>query len=340
MTSGDTMHKLEIYGTLGPSCCQKETIVQLLEAGMTGMRLNLSHCNLWERKQWLDEFHAACVQTGINADLMIDMRGPELRVNELKEPLLLEDGQSIELTSSTIPKSVIHAAEVGDKLMMDDGKIHVIVTAKENERLVCNVVHGGILKSRKSVAIEGKTVQGDTLTESDILNIQAAKQYGVTSIMQPFVNSKQDLIEVKRALKEAGADYLRIFTKIETLQGFEHIDELLKDSDQIVIARGDLGNAAGLIRLPAIQKQIEQRCKQHNKPYMVVTEMLHSMQENPTPTRAEVSDVFHAVYHGASSIMLTGETAGGKYPVEAMKVFVGVAKEAQKEKEKTHVVLD
>jgi len=334
------MNKLEIYGTLGPSCCQREIIKKMLDAGMTGMRLNLSHCNLWERKDWIDEFHAACQLAGVKADLMIDMRGPEIRVNDLAVPLSLEENTVVELTDEVLPAILFSNAVQNDILLLDDGKIKLNILEVQPTRLKAHVIHGGLLKKRKSAALQGKSIQGPTLTESDIQNIQEANRFGVTSIMQPFVKSKKDLMDVKESLHLYNADNLRVFAKIENLEGVAHLEELLEDSDQIVIARGDLGNASGLIHLPTIQKQIENYCKKLNKPYMVVTEMLHSMQENPTPTRAEVSDVFHAVYHGASSIMLTGETASGKYPLEAMIYFVNVAKEALKERMKENDLLD
>lgn len=167
-----------------------------------------------------------------------------------------------------------------------------------------------------------------TLTESDIRNLKVAKQYGVTGIMQPFVRHAQDLITVKETLSSIGCPQLQVYAKIENMEGVTHLKELLPYCDQIVIARGDLGNAMPLWELPAVQKSIQDICKEHFMPYMVVTQMLDSMMEHPIPTRAEVSDVFHAVYHGASSIMLTGETAAGKYPLQAMKYFCKTVKSA------------
>ena len=330
---GSKMKKLEIYGTLGPSCCDKETIKKMFELGMNGMRLNLSHCNLWDKKDWIDAFFEAKDELGIEADLLIDMRGPELRVSHIDVDVNIEEGKVIELSYPIIPKRVLENLEVDDKVLMDDGKIKLLIKEVHEESFKADVLRGGMLKNNKSIAIVGKSVEGDVLTESDILNLREAKNYGVTGIMQPFVNSAEALKEVKRTLKELSADDLKVYAKIENSHGFHHLEEMFDYCDCIVIARGDLGNAYGLTVLPVIQHRIENTCHKYHFPYMVVTEMLYSMQQKAVPTRAEVSDIFHAVYHGASIIMLTGETASGKFPVEAMKYFTQTASMALKERE-------
>ncbi|MEE0967235.1 MAG: pyruvate kinase [Bacilli bacterium] len=334
------MKKLEIYGTLGPSCCHKEIIRKMFELGMNGMRLNLSHCNLWDKKEWIDAFHQAKDELGIQADLLIDMRGPELRVSHIDEDINVEEGKEIELSIPVIPNRVLESIEINDKVLLDDGKIKLLVKEISARSFKAEVLRGGKLKNNKSIAITGKSIEGDVLTPSDILNLKEAKKYGVTGIMQPFVNSAKALMEVKNTLKTLNADDLKVYAKIENSHGFHHLTELFDYCDCIVIARGDLGNAYGLPVLPAMQHRIEHTCHQYHFPYMVVTEMLYSMQEKAVPTRAEVSDIFHAVYQGASSIMLTGETASGKYPVEAMKYFTQTASLALKEREIDFVIND
>lgn len=324
---------LEIYGTLGPSCSTQKTIEELLKVGMTGMRLNLSHCNLNDRKEWLDAFHQACKNTGVQADLMIDMCGPELRILDI-DPILIIPDSKITLNSSILPAQILNRAEKDDILLMDDGKIKMQVLDVMDNSVHCLVHYGSEIKARKSVMIQGKQILGPLFTDSDLKNLKHAKEFGITSIMQPFVSSKNDLIMIKDMLNSLELEHLKIDAKIENMSGVEHIEEMINQCDCIVIARGDLGNACGLTHLPYIQKQIEHHCHQSNQKYMVVTEMLNSMIQQPVPTRAEVSDVFHAVYHGAEAIMLTAETASGKYPVEAMQFFVQVAKEAIKTKEK------
>lgn len=319
------MKDLEIYGTLGPSCNDECTIKQMFDLGMTGMRLNLSHCNLWDRADWINAFHKA----NPSGELMIDLKGPELRLPPDDEIIYLPNGSSITFSGLHWPKALLNALEVNDHILIDDSKLELEVIELFDGFISCKVIRGGYLEGSKSIAIKNKSITGNLLNENDYLNLRRAKEFGVTSIMQPFVRSKEDLIELKRVLHELQLDDLRIFAKIENLDGFNNLDTLLPYCDCIVIARGDLGNAVGITKLPIIQAQIEKICNQHHHPYMVVTEMLASMKENEIPTRAEANDVFQAVYNGASSIMLTGETANGKYPIRAMQYFVEIAKESQ-----------
>lgn len=319
------MQKIEIYGTLGPSCCDEDIIKSMLELGMNGMRLNLSHCNLWDKKEWIDAFIKAKTSLKKEADLLIDMHGPELRIECLKEEIDLNENEIIELNDEYIPSRILKHLEKNDKLLIDDGKIKILVKEVYPSSFKGIVLTAGRLKNRKSIAIVGKSIEGDVLTKNDILNLKEASQYGVTGLMQPFVNDKKALLEVKKVLKELNLEHIKIYAKIENALGVHHLEEIIEECDCIVIARGDLGNAYGLSVLPVICHHIEEICHKKKKPYMVVTEMLNSMHENATPTRAEVSDIFHAVYNGASSIMLTGETAVGKYPIEAMKYFTQTA---------------
>lgn len=322
------MKELKIYGTLGPSCCTQEILEEMLISGMTGIRLNLSHCNLWDKKEWIDAFHQACTHMHQHADLMIDMCGPELRIQNFNGKVEWKDKTQVILNEPLIPRSILTHAQINDMILIDDGKLRLRVQDIQENTLLCEVIFGGLLKPRKSIMIEGKTILGPALTENDIKNLKEAKSFGVTAIMQPFVSCKEDLITLKDTLHKLNADNLKIYAKIENQIGLDHLEELIPYCDVLVIARGDLGNACGLIQLPKVQKQIERICHKHHKPYMVVTEMLNSMIDRPVPTRAEVSDVYHAVYHGASEIMLTAETASGQYPVEAMKIFVQVAQTA------------
>lgn len=327
------MKKLEIYGTLGPSCQNYETIKSMFEAGMTGMRLNLSHCNIWDKKDWLRNFYQAAIDLNITPDFLIDMRGPELRLPQNDDLEYLPNGSTISFSSLRWPKEIVRNLEINDHLLIDDGKLDLIVEKIEGLFIWCRAVRGGYLYGGKSITIKGKNITGDTLTQTDLDNLAVIKDYGVTGIMQPFVRGALDLQIVKQALDKFNLSHIKIYAKIENIDGFNHLEELLPYCDYVIIARGDLGNAVGLTRLPIIQKQIEDICNSNKKPYMVVTEMLSSMHDHQVPTRAEVSDIFHAVYNGASSIMLTGETASGNYPVQAMKYFVETAYEALQFKE-------
>lgn len=319
------MKELEIYGTLGPSCCEKEVISKLFKKGMTGMRLNLSHMSLKQASDWIHEFSLAAKENNIEADLLIDMQGPELRIGEIEKQLNVNDIVSID--DLAIPNDIKSYINPGQIVLFDDGKIKLEMI----DANYLKVIQPGLLKSHKSIALPNITIERDTLTKQDKENIKDALEFGVTGLMQPFVRNVQDLMNVKKEIEDKN---IKIYAKIENIQGLLQLDDLIDQCDQIVIARGDLANSVGIINLPSAQKYIEDHCKAKNRDYMVVTEMLHSMIKNPTPTRAEVSDIYHAVYNGAKSIMLTAETAMGSYPVEAMEVFVGVANSAVKDRKK------
>ena len=231
----------------------------------------------------------------------------------------------------------------GQEVLLDDGKIHLKIVEKaenvaenggentQGKRYFAKVLWGGLLKSRKSAALPGAKIYPPTLANSDLANIKIAKEMGVTGVMQPFVRDHSDLECVKEALREAGAEDIRLFAKIENMDGVRKLEKLLPAADEIVIARGDLGNAVHLWDLPGVQRQISEKCRAAGKPFMVVTQMLASMERSPVPTRAEVNDIFHAVMDGAASIMVTGETAVGDYPVEVIRYMVNTVRSAEKE---------
>ena len=316
---------LEFYGTIGPACAQPETLQRMVEAGMTGIRMNLSHGPLSAHKDWLDIIHAVGIP-----QLLIDLQGPELRIGTLSQPLVLEPGQSLRLGQGGVPcpAALVQAARPGQNLLLDDGRLLVQVAGADGAALQCTVVRGGTLQSRKSLAAPGLAVASPTLTEADLQNLQLAGACGVTGVMLPFVRGAEDIRTLRRALEQAGAGQIRIFAKIENLAGVQALPEFLPLVDEVVIARGDLGNAMPLWELPRCQKQLSAVCRSAGVPFMVVTQMLDSMCSRAVPTRAEVSDIYNAVSDGASSVMLTGETAAGQYPVEAMEYLVRTARTA------------
>ncbi len=327
---------LEFYGTLGPSCQNVDTLEQMLALGMTGVRLNLSHVTLAQAEPMVEALHQAAQRLGVTPKLLIDMQGPEIRVGAMGSPTHLIEGKNILLDQPggiPLPKVITEHLEPGMELWMDDGKLKVEVFEARG-KLRGRVVRGGVLLSRKSVAIPGFDLWLPALTESDRENLRAAKDYGVTGVMQPFVRSRTDLEAVREELKAAGLEYVRLFAKIENRIGLDALDELLPACDEIVIARGDLGNAVPLWELPRVQKEIAACCRKHRKAFMVVTQMLASMEHSPVPTRAEVSDIFNAVLDGAASVMVTGETASGEYPVEVMRYLVKTAREAENYRQK------
>lgn len=322
---------IDIYGTLGPACSDTDTLEAMFQAGMTGVRLNLSHIGLAGAAEQIDCLHAAARRCGSTARLLIDMQGPELRVGRLPAPLVLEEGSVVDLGAAIpLPREVLPYLEPGQEVLLDDGKLLLRVKSWQGERALAEVVRGGVLQSRKSAALPGVSVPMPAMTEMDRANIRAARDYGVTGVMQPFVRDRADLETVRRALDEAGGREIRLFAKIENLEGAAHLTELLPAADEMVIARGDLGNTGPLWKLPALQKDIAAVCRRAEKPFMVVTQMLASMERNSVPTRAEVSDVFNAVLDGAASVMVTGETAVGSYPVEVIRYLANTAREAER----------
>ena len=333
---------VEIYGTLGPACANQSTLEQMFQAGLTGMRLNLSHTGLKESAELVEHFKNAAEQAGVVPQLLIDMQGPELRIGKLEEVKLNEGMQVVLSDSESVGRSndsavpvmipvqteVLAAVEVGDEVLLNDGRIALSVLKKGKEGARSIVVRGGMLSSHKSIKIVGKQVQLQVLTAHDVSNICLAREYGVTGLMQPFVKNGEDLIRVREVLKAHGADNIKIFAKIENRLAIENLDSILKEADVIIIARGDLGNDMELWELPAVQKDIASACVRAGKPFIVVTQMLASMEASPVPTRAEVSDIFNAVLDGAYGVMITGESAVGQYPVEAVRYLANTAREA------------
>ncbi len=316
---------VEIFGTLGPACAKESILAAMLENGMSGIRLNLSHSSLMQSEQWLLELENACHKTNRKCDLLIDMQGSEIRTGKIPDQILKEN-QTLSLDALKLSEKVMQEIHTGDVLLIDDGKIQMRI--QDNTHAF--VERGGTLSAHKSVKVEDKDIAGPALTKEDIENLKNADKYGVNALMEPFVTSSKQLKEIRRTLHDMNEDHIRIFAKIESREGIRHLDEIMPEADMIVIARGDLGNDMPLWKLPLAQQEIEDACKKAHKPFMVVTEMLASMLDNPRPTRAEVSDIFHAVKDGADALMLTNETAVGKYPAEAISYLFKTASEAER----------
>lgn len=318
---------MEFYATLGAACSNQATLAALFHEGMTAARLNLSHTALRDCAPLLDAFFAAAVEAGVTPRLVIDLQGPELRVGALAQPVKLIEGGDVILGGGgvPVPQSVLDAVEEGDRLSLDDSAFLLEAAAKEHAALRCRVLRGGTLQSRKSLAILGKELDAPALTEEDHANLRDAGRFGVTDVLQPFVRGAEDVHAVRGALDGEGLTHVRVMAKIESRRGLAHLDEILDATDEICIARGDLGNAMPLWELPRAQKEIARRCRGAGTPFCVATQLLWSMQERAVPTRAEVLDIHNCVLDGASGLMLTGETAVGKYPVEAMRYLVKTA---------------
>lgn len=327
---------MDIYGTIGPACAKQDLLTEMFRTGMTGIRLNLSHAKLEECREWIDMIKNAAMEAGCEGKLLVDLQGPELRIGNLERPLNLTQKRMINLGNQPgeipVPKEILPYLKQGQEILLDDGRILLEVadsveTAEESIR--CFVLRGAVLQSKKSIALPGIDLRLPTLTENDKKNIRAAKSYGVTGVMLPFVRDEEDLKYLKAQLQEAEAEDIEIFAKIENMDGVKNLEQLLPYADNIVIARGDLGNTMPLWQLPAVQAEIAEQCQKAGKPFVVVTQMLASMEKQEIPTRAEVSDIFRAVAEGASSVMVTGETAVGKYPLEVIRYLCNTVRSAR-----------
>lgn len=327
------MHTVQIYGTIGPSCADTETLQEMFRMGMTGVRLNTSHVSVREAAPQIRMIREAAEASGKQAQILIDMQGPELRIGKLAAAMDLKTGQRVSLQKEAdgmegfipIPEIVSQVLEKGREVLLDDGRIQLEMIGRQ-EALV---KRGGVLTASKSIALPGLELDAPAMTAQDASNIRDAVEYGVTAVMQPFVRSAEDLRAVRTCMDQSGGTGLRLLAKIENMSGVEHLENFFGLADEIVIARGDLGNAMPLWELPKVQQEISACCREAGVPFMVVTQMLSSMEHRAVPTRAEVNDIYHAVCDGAASVMVTGETAVGEYPVEVIRYLARTVETAQ-----------
>lgn len=318
---------MRYYATLGPSCCDTAALSALLCRGVTGFRLNLSHTPLAARTDWIDALHEAERKTGLRAQLMIDLRGPEVRIGSLPAPLPLAEGAAVTLGADIpVDGDVLGALRPGMTVLLDDGAMALTVV----DGGVCRVTRGGTLTGHKSLTLEGVDLRRPALCEADLADLSQAAALGVNAVMQPFVRSADDLRVVRQTMAENGLADAELFAKVENQPGLDALPDWLALCDVVTIARGDLGSSLPLERLPAAQKHIAALCRSRGKPFLVVTQLLHSMIDHPSPTRAEVLDIYNAVLDGADCLMLTGETAQGRYPLESADWLIRVAQEAEK----------
>lgn len=325
------MDQVELFGTLGPSCCEEETLGAMFRAGMNGCRLNLSHTSLEKSTDWISAFHTAADRAQVKEpQLLIDLEGPELRIGTLASPLSIADGERIPVP---MPDHVLASLRIGDNVLLDDGKLEATVREIRKDSALLSFSRGGRLSSRKSIKIEGRSVQGPFLTPADKQNLAIAGSFGVTAVMEPFVTGPEALHAIRKELDQNGLQDVRIFAKIENREGVEALSAIMKEADLVVIARGDLGNDVPFQELPLVQKDISKRCRNAGCPFMVVTQMLTSMEHSKVPTRAELTDICNAVLDGASALMVTNETAVGGYPALVIRVLAETAKAALKARE-------
>lgn len=325
-------NSIKIAATLGPACDDNEILEAMLREGMTALRLNLSHTSMLRALPRLVEISALAERLGFPLELIIDIEGPELRLGTLPAPLILGRGAHLTLGQNGIPvpELLLQSLAPGDELHFDDGKLTARVLSTAEGTAELELLRGGTLGSRKSIAVIGKDIVGPVLSTKDLEDLSHIREVGISGIMQPFVRSAEDCRLLRRDLRQRfpQSSDIRILAKIENTAGLQHLDEIIEACDEVVIARGDLGNLFPLPRVPRIQKTIAARCAAKGRPFTVVTQLLAGMVQNPIPTRAEVSDIFNAVLDGASTLMVTNETASGRHPVEVIRTLKACSDEA------------
>lgn len=334
------MLKTKIICTMGPACDSIELLKQMIQQGMTVARLNMAHGEPDEHVQRMKRVRQAAEEMNTFVPIMIDIKGPEIRIGKLKEASVqLMTGEQLILTTEEIlgdaTRIGVNYAEMnlvvkpGNIILIDDGLIGLEVMEVTGADIHCKILNGGVLKPRKGVNLPGIKTTLPGVTERDKKHIAFGLENNVEMIAASFVRKGADIEEIRSILKQNQAEHVQIYAKIENQEGVDRINEIIEASDGIMVARGDLGVEVPIEDVPMVQIEIIQKCNLAGKPVIVATHMLDSMQVNPRPTRAEVSDVSNAVLQGADVVMLSGESAAGKYPVESVRTMAAVAKKAE-----------
>ena len=329
--------KTKIICTISDLRCSEDFIRELYENGMNVVRINSAHATIEGAQKIVDNVRKVSDRIAI----LIDTKGPEVRLTAMensvgfpvKENDLITIGNDTKAACKpgvlyTNCASFVDDVPVGADILIDDGSIELTVKEKTEDKLICQVMNSGALKGKKSVNVPGVHISLPALTEKDRIFVDWAIEADLDFIAHSFVRSKEDLIEIQEILDRKNS-HLKIISKIENQQGIDNLDEILSNCYGVMIARGDLGVEIAAEKIPLIQKKLIQRCRARKKPVIVATQMLHSMIENPRPTRAEVSDVANAILQSTDAIMLSGETASGNYPVEAVATMSRIAVETE-----------
>jgi pyruvate kinase len=334
------MRRTKIVCTIGPASESLDTLKALIRAGMDVARLNFSHGTYEEHATRIQRIRQAAAEVGKHVGIMLDIKGPKIRTGKIAGGQVeLVDGSTITLTIDPVEygtaervwvsyEGLVEDVYPGAPIRIDDGLIGLVVERVEGHDIVCRVVNGGILRDNKGINVPGVTLRIPGVTEKDAADIRFGIEQGIDLIAASFVRKAADVLEVRRILEEH--DYQAdIIAKIETQEGLERLQEIIEVADGIMVARGDLGVEIPTEEVPLAQKRMIALCNKAGKPVITATQMLDSMQRNPRPTRAEASDVANAIFDGTDAIMLSGETAAGKYPVEAVKTMAQIALRAE-----------
>lgn len=335
------MRKTKIICTIGPASNSKETIAKLIEAGMNISRLNFSHGSHEDNGKVINLVKEVRAELDKPVEILLDTKGPEVRTGKFKGNTTLVEGTGYTVfcgedilgdeTACSVSYSDLYKdVKIGDSILIADGLIGLEVKDIEENKIDCVVKNTGVLGSYKNVNVPGVVTKLPAVTQKDIDDLKFGIKMRVDMIAASFVRKAEDVLEIRKVLSENGGSHIRIFSKIENHEGVDNIDEIIEVSDGIMVARGDLGVEIPLEEVPVVQKMIIRKCNNAGKPVITATQMMESMTGNPRPTRAEVSDVANAVIDGSDAIMLSGETANGKYPVETVSTMVKIVERTEK----------
>ena len=332
--------RTKIVCTLGPASEKEETLRELIKNGLNVCRMNFSHGSHEEHKGRIDLVKKVREELGQPTAILLDTKGPEIRTGQFDAPeVLLEEGQTFTITMKDVMgnkemctvsyKGLAKDVEPGNTILIDDGLVGLKVKEVNGDDIVCIVENSGIVKNHKGVNVPGVKVNLPAITEKDRSDIEFGIEQGIDFIAASFVRKVSDVLAIREILEENNATDIKIISKIENQEGVDNLDEIIAVSDGIMVARGDLGVEIPTEEIPVVQKLMIKKCNEAGKPVITATQMLDSMMRNPRPTRAEVTDVANAIYDGTDAIMLSGETAAGKYPVEAVKTMATIAKRTE-----------
>lgn len=332
------LKKTKIVCTIGPASESKEMLRELMLAGMNVTRLNFSHGDYEEHQKRIDTIKEVREELGLHVAIMLDTKGPEIRLKKFKDDMTVNLNMGDEFTITTRDvegdehiaavsyDGIVHDLRIGDKILIDDGLVELEVIKKiDDTDLLCLVLNSGEIKNHKGVNLPNIKTNLPAVTEKDKADIMFGIENEVDFIAASFIRKMEDVNEIRKILEDNGGEFIDIISKIENAEGIDNMDDIIRTSDGIMVARGDLGVEVNTEDIPLVQKELIRKCNDAGKPVITATQMLDSMIRNPRPTRAEVTDVANAILDGTSAIMLSGETAAGKYPLEAVKTMSNIA---------------
>ncbi len=336
------MKRTKIICTLGPSSTNEQIIKDMLLSGMNVARFNMSHGTHQEHEEKMNMFKKVRDSLNIPAAVLLDTKGPEIRLKDFENgSVVLEDNQDFILTSEDILgnkekvaisyKGLPNDIEDGRKILIDDGKVTLQVVSHNEKEIHCKVIYGGKISNHKGVNVPSVHLNMPYLSEVDKEDLLFGIKMDVDYVAASFVRSLEDITSIRNFLDYHGGKNIKIIAKIENQEGIDNFDQILEVANGIMVARGDMGVEVAYERLPGIQKRFIEKCRKAGKIVVTATQMLESMVNNPSPTRAEISDVANAVFDGTSAIMLSGETANGKYPVQTVKTMARIAERAEQD---------